>query len=135
MELSSSILKKILYFLIFWDMEFFRSSSKKEKNLPRENSLYFEKWNFLIFLIWKFLYVLKKSFSHISGSRPPPKKKIYILGNRTSLYFLIFQEVTFRAREMKKPTFKKTSYILNFLYFLKKSFYFRKLNFLIFSVL
>ena len=85
MELPSSILKKFLYFLIFWDMEFFSPSSKKEKNLPRENSLYFEKWNFLIFLIWKFLYVLKKSFSYISGNRNPPSKN-YILGNRTSLY-------------------------------------------------
>ena len=76
MELPSSILKKFLYFLIFWDMEFFSPTSKKEKNLPRENSLYFEKWNFLIFLIWKFLYVLKKSFSYISGNRNPPPQKI-----------------------------------------------------------
>ena len=43
-----------------------------------------------------------------------PKKNPYISGNGTFLYFkklLIFQEVTFRARKVKRPHSQKVSYI------------------------
>ena len=46
----------------------------------------------------------KESCSYVSG-KGNPEKCFYILGNGTFLYFrklLMFQELTFRARKMKK---------------------------------
>ena len=51
----------------------------------------------------------KESFSYISGNGNP-EKILYISGNRTFLYFrkiLIFQEVTFGTRKIKKTILKK----------------------------
>ena len=55
----------------------------------------------------------KKSFCNISGNKNLGKI-IYILANGTFLYFrklLIFQEVTFRARKVKRTHSEKTSYV------------------------
>ena len=78
--------------------------------LKRKLFLYFRKWIFSIFretetpkkiLIFRKTETPKKFFifqetelSHISGNGNPKK-------------LLIFQEVTFRARKVKKPTLKK----------------------------
>ena len=67
----------------------------------------------------------KESFPYISENGNPEKIH-YISGNRTFLYFrklLVFREVTFQAREIKKLTLK------NLLIFGEMEFYVpRKLN-------
>ena len=73
-------------------MEFFSPSSKNKKNLPRENSLYFDKWNFLIFLIWKFLIFSQKKAFLIFQETETRKNSLY-LSTELPYISLIFQEV------------------------------------------
>ena len=97
---------------------------KRKKSTPRK-LLIFREMELSNFLNLEILICSqKKLFSYFRKQTPPQKKKFIFQETELPYIFLIFQEVTFRAREMKKPTFKKTSYILNFLYFLKKSFSF-----------
>ena len=58
----------------------------------------------------------KESLSYILGNGNPEKKIPYTSGKGTFLYF-IFQEVTFRARKVKKNPLIKS-----FLYFEKWNF-------------
>ena len=83
----------------------FSPSSKKKKNPPRENFLFFGKMelstsNIKSFLIFSYIsgdenpektsYIfLKVNFSYISGNRNPEKNSLYF----RKLNFLIFQEV------------------------------------------
>ena len=53
-------------------------SSKNKKNLPQENSLYFEKWNFLALVLKNFLYFGKWNFS--AKLEKIKKRKFLILG-------------------------------------------------------
>ena len=90
----------------------FLNPTSKKRNPPRRKSLIFPEMEPLT-LLRNFLYFIKKSFS-------------YILENGTFFSFrkwklsklLIFQEVTFQARKMKKDPI------------LKKLLIFRKWNFL-----
>ena len=83
-------------------MELLRPNSKYEKkNHPQKNSLYFKKWNFLT-LRFKVSYIFSiESFSYISGNgtlhflssglknkKIYPEKILYISGNGNFLYFL-----------------------------------------------
>ena len=64
--------------------------------------------------IKKFL-IFPQNFSYISGNRNP-KKVLYILGNGTFSYSrkrLMFQEVTFRARKVKKNLSLKIFFIFS----------------------
>ena len=91
----------------------------------QENFLYFPKWNFSIkaqkikknspwenFLY--FLYFLKRKLFYILGNGNPEKGSYisskesfsYIPGNGNPKKILLFQEVSFRDRKMKKPTLK-----------------------------
>ena len=80
-------LKKVLYVLIFWKMEF--SSSNIRKFL-----IFYQKKGFLLFQETE---TPKQNFSIVQME----------MGNGHPKKFLIFQEVTFRTRKMKKPTLKK----------------------------
>ena len=88
---KKTLLKKFLYFLIFWQVELFSSNIKKFFIFSQEKP-------FLIFRETetpkKFLIFQETKFTYISGNRNPKKP-------------LIFQEVTFRARKIKKLTLKK----------------------------
>ena len=77
MELSSSNIKKFLYFLkrkFFsyfqnWNPALFSPSSKNKKNPPQENSLYFREWK----PPKNYLHFIKKSCLYISGKGNPEK--------------------------------------------------------------
>ena len=69
--------------------------------------LYFRKWIFLYQILWNFFYFLKKKLFLYFGKRKPRKKYFYFRK------LLIFQEVTFRARN---PLLR------NILYFRKSNF-------------
>ena len=70
----------------------------------------FGKWNFLALILKDFLYFLKRKLCYISENGNSEKIP-YILGNGTFFYFRKLQEVTFRARKMKKAHCEKMSYI------------------------
>ena len=114
------IKKNFIFSYIFGYGIFQPKLEKRKKSTPRK-LLIFREMELSNFLNLEILICSqKKLFLYFRKQNPPPPKIIF---QETELRY-IFQEVTFRAREMKKPTFKKTSYILNFLYFLKKSFSF-----------
>ena len=120
-------LKKFLYFR---DMELSRSSIKKFLILSRKKSFHIFQETELSYISGntnpeETSYIFsKESCSYISGNRNPEKFFIF-QETKISYISLIFQDVTFRARKMKKITFKKThteniSYISGngtFLYF------------------
>ena len=88
--------------------------------LKKKIFLYFGKWNFLIFqkreTPKKFLIFQETELFHKSENGNPGKIS-YISGNGNPEKLLIFQEVTFRARKIKKnPPWK------NFLYLGKWNF-------------
>ena len=129
MQLSSSQIQK---FPIFQETEVSNPKTKKFLIFPETelSSLIFREMELSCSNI-NFSYILsKESFSSISENENPEKIP-YISGNGTFLYFskfLIFQEVTFRARKNKKHLLRK-----NFLYFRKWNFLALRLrNFLYF---
>ena len=101
MELSSSSIKK---FLIFWEMELF---SQARKNKKKKISYTWGIWNFLILILKNFLYFLERKLFLYFGKRKPRKKSLYFRKRN----FLIFQEVTFQARKVKRTHAEKISYI------------------------
>ena len=102
-------------FLIFQETETLSNSlsSKNKKNPPRENFLYFEKWNFLALILRNFLYFLKKKLFLYSEKRKP-RRKLLIL-QETELSY-ISENGTFKLEKWKNPL-------------LNGSLYFRKWNF------
>ena len=72
-------------------------------------ALYSGKWNFLALILKTFLCFLKRRFFLYFEKRKP--QKFIFSGSRTFLYFrklLIFHEVTFPARKMKRKTLLKS---------------------------
>ena len=108
MQLLSSILKEFLYFLIFWEMELLaQARNNKKKSYPEKIFYTSGKWNFLTLILKKISYIFsRESFYHISENINPEKNHD-ISGKGDPRKFLIFQEVAFLARKMKKPTLKK----------------------------
>ena len=114
--------------------------------LKRKLFLYFGKWNFLIFQKTetpkKFLIFQETELFHKSENGNPEKIS-YISGNRNPEKLLIFQEVTFWARKIKKKSPLKKLLIFGKMELssskLKKLLWFRNLqdlkikNFLYFS--
>ena len=91
-------------FLIFQEVTF--QARKNKKDRAPENFLYFRKRKPRKI----FLYFLKKKAVLIFRGTETPKKIPYISGNGTFLYFkkvLIFQEITFRARKVKRTLSEK----------------------------
>ena len=87
------IFKNFLNFLIFREMELFSPSSKNEKIYPYKNFLYFRKRS-----PGKTSYIFKR--------------KLFLYFGKRKRNFLIFQEVTFRARKVKRTYSQKAAYIL-----------------------
>ena len=82
-NVAALILKDLLYFLIFWEMKPFNPSSKN-KNLPRENLLYFTKWKPRKYLLY---FPKRKLFFFLGNGNPEKiihtqKEFSYISGNR-----------------------------------------------------
>ena len=99
MELSSANIENFGYFLKRKLFLYFR------KWKPQKNSLYFLKRNMFFIFIYslyfrktetmnKFFIFQETEFSYIWGNGNPKK-------------LLILQEITFRARKIKKPTLRK----------------------------
>ena len=91
MECCSSHIKDLLYFLIFWEMKPFNPSSKN-KNLPRENLLYFTKRKPRKYLLY---FPKRKLFFFLGNGNPEKiihtqKEFSYISGNRNCKKSLIF---------------------------------------------
>ena len=99
------IFKNFLNFLIFREMELFSPSSKNEKIYPYKNFLYFRKRS-----PGKTSYIFKRKLFLYFGKRKPRKKSLCFRKRKRN--FLIFQEVTFRVRKVKRTYSQKAAYIL-----------------------
>ena len=95
------------------------SSKNKKKSIPKKNSLYFRKWNFLALILTKFLYFLKRRlFLYIQNGASEKNSYVFLKRN----LFLYFRKRKPRRRSFK---YKKTFYISGngtFLYFEKGIF-------------
>ena len=86
-------------------MGLFSPISKNEKNYPDKNFLYFRKRS-----PGKTSYIFKRKLFLYFGKRKPRKKSLCFTKRKRNL--LIFEEVTFRARKVKRIYSQKAAYIL-----------------------